>query len=119
MRAWKLGMFTAFGIFVFSGLAFADNSWTPADGNQCDTACRKNQNFPSQLVAPQTPIKASSAQRKEQQARMSSVRAPDSLPNPTMWDAQSTARTAAEFHQPLVACASTSRCDNSFCLSDS
>jgi hypothetical protein len=94
MRAWKLGMFMVFSIFILSGLAFADKSWTPADGNQCDTACRKVQNSPSQLVAQQVPIKASSAQRKEQQAQMSPVCAPDLQPNPTVWDAQSTARTA-------------------------
>ena len=46
MRAWKLGMFMVFSIFIVSGLAFADNSWTPADGDQCDTACRKGQKFP-------------------------------------------------------------------------
>lgn len=83
MRAWKLGMFTVFSIFVFSGLAFADNSWTPLMAINATPLAGKSRNFPSQLVA-QRAIKASSAQRKEQQARMSPVCAPDSLPNPTM-----------------------------------
>lgn len=117
MRAWKLGMFTAFGIFVFSGLAFADNSWTPADGNQCDTACRKVQKFPI-------------AVGRTTDANQSFVCSAEGATGSNEPGLRAGFTTKSDhvgcaiysengFHQPLVACASTSRCDNSFCLSDS
>ena len=68
----------------------------------------KFRNFPLQSVAQRVPTKVSSAQQKERQAQMNPFCAPDSLPNPTMWDAQSTARAAAELHRRFTACASIS-----------
>ena len=46
MRAWNLSTVLLVGIIISPSPVFADNSWTPADGNQCNAACRKVQKFP-------------------------------------------------------------------------
>lgn len=46
MRVWNLSMFLLVGIIILPCPVLADNSWSPADGNQCNAVCRKAQKYP-------------------------------------------------------------------------